>query len=70
MEYASKQQQSGIRYVLILVTLHPNAAKLLDIVFEYRVKHCPFAHRVVVVYVSALKIVVKPVAPKKPSAPY
>ena len=34
MEYVSKQQQSGIRYVLILVTLHPKAAKLLDIVFE------------------------------------
>ena len=34
MEYVNKQQQSGIRYVLILVTLHPNAAKLLEIVFE------------------------------------
>ena len=55
--------------MFILVTLHPKAAKLLDIVFEYIVKHCPFAHKVVVVCVRALKTVVKPVAPRNPNAP-
>ena len=41
----------------------PNAAKFDVIVFEYIVKHCPPAHMVVVVYVSAFKIVERPVAP-------
>jgi len=35
--------------VLIEVTVTPNAAKFDAIVFEYIVKHYPFAHNVVVV---------------------
>ena len=45
----------------------PNAAMLELIVFEYKVKHYPFAQNVVVVWVNALKRVVRPVAPKKPA---
>ena len=47
----------------------PNAARFDVIVLEYIVKHWPPAHIVVVVCVSALKIVVKPVAPKKDPDP-
>ena len=32
--YVSSMQHRGIRYVFMLVTLQPNAAKLLEIVFE------------------------------------
>lgn len=44
---------------MIPVTVTPKAAKLEDIVFEYIVKHWPFAHIVVVVCVSALNKVVR-----------
>lgn len=53
----------------MLVTVTPNAAMFEASVFEYRVKHCPFAQKVVVVCVKALKIVVRPVAPRKPHMP-
>ena len=52
--------------MLIPVTLTPNAARFDDNAFEPTVKHWPPAQSVVVVWVKALKIVVRPVAPKKP----
>lgn len=48
-EYVSRRQQSGIRNVLIEVTVTPKAARFEAMVFEYIVKHWPFAQRVVVV---------------------
>ena len=48
----------------------PKAAIFEAIVFEYIVKHWPFAHKVVVVCVIALKIVDSPAEEKiLPAAP-
>lgn len=50
--------------MLIPVTDTPNAAKFEEIALDPTVKHYPPAHTVVVVCVIALKIVVRPVAPR------
>ena len=66
IEYVKRQRHNGIKYVLMPVTLTPKAAKFDEIAFEPTVKHWPPAHSVVVVWVSALKIVVRPVTPSRP----
>ncbi len=51
--------------MLICVSVTPKAARLEAIAFEYMVKHCPLAHKVVVVCVMALNRVDKPAVLKK-----